>query len=171
MTPVMDAFVQDPSVQKEVDMALENNTLAPDFELSNQHGEPVRLSDFRGKSAVALVFFPLAFSGTCTGELCELRDNIEIFRDRSVELLAISVDSKFTLRAWAEQEGYKFSLLTDFWPHGETAKEYGVFLPDKGFANRATFLIDESGVIKASFITAPGEARPLEAYRSALEDL
>jgi peroxiredoxin len=92
-----------------------------------------------------------------------------MFQDHRVELLAISVDSKYTLRAWAEQEGYDFSLLADFWPHGETAKEYGVFLPEKGFANRATFLIDESGIIRASFITAPGEARSIEAYRAALD--
>ena len=152
-------------------MALENDTQAPDFELLNQHGQPVRLSDFRGRKAVALVFFPLACSGTCTGEPCALRDNLALFDDHRVELLAISVDSKFTLRAWAEQEGYDFSLLADFWPHGEIAKEYGVFLPEKGFANRATFLIDESGIIRASFITAPGEARSIDAYRAALEQL
>jgi peroxiredoxin len=152
-------------------MALENDTQAPDFELLNQFGETVRLSDFHGKRAVALVFFPLAFSGTCTGELCALRDNLSLFADHSVELIGISVDSKYTLRAWAEQQKYDFTLLADFWPHGEIAKEYGVFLPEKGFANRATFLIDESGVIRASFITAPGEARSVDAYRAALESL
>ena len=150
-------------------MALENDTQAPDFELVDQFGQTTRLSDYRGRKAVALVFFPLAFSGTCTGELCELRDNLALFKDHAVELIGISVDSKFTLRAWAEQEGYDFTLLADFWPHGEIAKEYGVFLAEKGFANRATFLIDESGIIRASFITAPGEARSLEAYRAALE--
>lgn len=152
-------------------MALENDTQAPDFELPNQFGELVRLSDYRGKSAVALVFFPLAFSGTCTGELCELRDNLDLFRADDVELIGISVDSKFTLRAWAEHEGYRFTLLSDFWPHGDTAKQYGVFLESKGIANRATFLIDSAGIIRESFITAPGEARTLEAYRIALEEL
>ncbi|MEO7016341.1 MAG: peroxiredoxin [Leifsonia sp.] len=150
-------------------MALENDTEAPDFELLNQFGETVRLSDFRGRRAVALVFFPLAFSRTCTGELCALRDNLSLFEDHSVELLGISVDSKYALRAWAEEEKYDFALLADFWPHGEIAKEYGVFLPEKGFANRATFVIDESGIIRASFITAPGEARSLDAYRAALD--
>ena len=152
-------------------MALENDTHAPDFELANQFGELVRLGSFRGKKAVALVFFPLAFSGTCTGELCELRDNLDLFNSADIELLGISVDSKHTLRAWAEQEGYNFSLLADFWPHGQVAKEFGVFLPEKGFATRATFLIDTAGVIRASFITAPGEARPLAAYREAVEEL
>ena len=152
-------------------MALENDTKAPDFELPNQFGEHVRLTDFRGIRPVALVFFPLAFSSTCTTELCELRDNIALFADSGVELLGISVDSKATLRAFAAAEGYDFNLLADFWPHGAIAKEYGVFLPEKGFANRASFLIDTRGIIRASFITAPGEARSLAAYRAALEEL
>ena len=80
-------------------MALENDTQAPDFELPNQFGEHVRLSDFRGRSAVALVFFPLAFSGTCTGELCELRDNLELFRADGVELIGISVDLQSAAQA------------------------------------------------------------------------
>lgn len=152
-------------------MALENDTLAPDFELPNQFGESVLLSSYRGHKAVTLVFFPLAFSGTCTGELCELRDNLALFQDSGVELLGISVDSKWSLRSFAEKEGYGFNLLADFWPHGAVAKEYGVFLPEKGYANRATFVIDTAGIIRASFITAPGEARRLDAYRAALAEL
>ena len=152
-------------------MALVIDTQAPDFELASQFGEHVRLSDFRGRKPVALVFFPLAFSSTCTSELCELRDNIALFEQEGVELIGISVDSKATLRAWAEQEGYDFTLLADFWPHGDVAKEYGVFIEQKGFANRATFLIDTAGVIRASFITAPGEARKLREYQAALAEL
>jgi peroxiredoxin len=152
-------------------MALENDTQAPDFDLANQFGEHIRLSDFRGKKPVALVFFPLAFSSTCTGELCALRDNIAMFKTSGVELIGMSVDSKASLRAWAEQEGYDFTLLADFWPHGAVAKEYGVFLEEKGFANRATFVIDVKGVIRASFITAPGEARSIDEYRSALDEV
>jgi len=150
-------------------MALENDTQAPDFDLPNQFGEHVRLSDFRDRRPVVLIFFPLAFSSTCTGELCELRDNLALFREHGVELIGISVDSKASLRAWAEQEGYDFTLLADFWPHGAVAREYGVFLDEKGFANRATFVIDVKGVIRASFITAPGQARSLAEYRAALE--
>jgi peroxiredoxin len=152
-------------------MAMENDTQAPDFELLNQFGERIQLSQYRGKKSVALVFFPLAFSGICSGELCELRDNLALFADAGVELIGISVDSRHALRAWGEQEGYSFSLVADFWPHGGVAREYGVFLDDKGFANRATFLIDQAGIIRASFISAPGEARSLEAYRAALENL
>ncbi|TXN28987.1 peroxiredoxin [Lacisediminihabitans profunda] len=152
-------------------MALENDTQAPDFELPNQFGEHIRLSDFRHKKPVALVFFPLAFSSTCTSELCELRDNLALFADKSIELIGISVDSKATLRAFAEKEGYEFNLLADFWPHGSVAKEYGVFLEQKGFANRASFLIDTNGIIRASFITAPGQPRSIADYRAALAEL
>ncbi|HEY1529370.1 MAG TPA: peroxiredoxin [Galbitalea sp.] len=149
-------------------MALEIDTRAPDFELPNQFGEHIRLSDFLGKP-VTLVFFPLAFSSTCTTELCALRDNLAMFKQNGVELIGISVDSKATLRAFADQEGYDFNLLADFWPHGAVAKEYGVFLEQKGFANRATFVIDAKGIIRAGFKTAPGEARSLDEYRAALD--
>ena len=152
-------------------MALINDVMAPDFELANQFGERIRLSEFRGVKPVALVFYPLAFSSTCTSELCELRDNLSLFKESGIELIGISVDSKATLRAWAEEEGYDFTLLADFWPHGDVSKEYGVFIEEKGFATRATFLIDINGVIRESFITAPGEARPLAAYREAVAAL
>ncbi|AMM20996.1 peroxiredoxin [Frondihabitans sp. PAMC 28766] len=152
-------------------MALENDIQAPDFDLPNQFGEHIRLADFRGVKPVALVFFPLAFSSTCTTELCDLRDNIAMFEDHRVELIGISVDSKATLRSFAEAEGYDFQLLADFWPHGEVAKEYDVFLDHKGFANRATYLIDINGVIREHFITAPGQARSIADYRVALDAL
>ena len=127
------------------------------------------LGQFRGIKPVALVFYPLAFTGTCTGELCELRDNIEMFAEDGVELLAISVDSKHTLRAWGEQEGFDFTLLADFWPHGEVAGSYGVLDPVRGMAGRSTFMISAVGVVVDTFSTPIGEARPLHRYRQALE--
>ena len=141
---------------------------APDFELVNQFGETVKLSDFRGRKPVVMVFYPLSFSGICTGELCELRDNFADFESKDVELLAISVDSKFVQKRFAESEGYKFSVLADFWPHGGVAKQYEVFLEEHGFSNRATFVIDREGVLVARFITAPGQARSLDEYQKAL---
>jgi len=149
-------------------MILGPGTVAPDFTLRNQFGQSVSLGDFRGVSPVTLVFFPLAFSRTCQGELCELRDHLEVFREAGSELLGISVDSKHALRAWSEEQGYDFQLLADFWPHGEVARAYGAFLDERGYANRATFVIGDDGVIRASFATAPGEARTLEQYRAAL---
>ena len=143
---------------------------APDFELANQFGEPVRLSELRGR-AVVLVFFPFAFSGICTGELCELRDNLGVFEDADAVVLGISVDSKFAQRAYAEKEGYTFDLLADFWPHGAVAERYGVFDPDSGMALRGTFIIDAGGIVRYVVVNPRGQARDFAAYRSALADL
>ncbi len=149
-------------------MILQPGSAAPDFALQNQFGQTVALGDFRGVSPVTLVFFPLAFSRTCQGELCELRDHLDVFAEAGSQLVAISVDSKHSLRAWGEEQGYAFPLLADFWPHGAVARAYGAFLDERGYANRATFVIDADGIIRASFATAPGEARTLEQYRAAL---
>lgn len=142
--------------------------LAPDFKLQNQFGEEVSLSALRGMPVV-LVFYPLSFSGICTGELCELRDNLSMFESSGVKLIGISVDSKFVQAKFAEQEGYKFDLLADFWPHGKVASDYGVFLEERGIATRATFVIDSEGVLAAKFVNGPGEARSLSDYKKALE--
>jgi peroxiredoxin len=94
-----------------------------------------------------------------------------MFQDQRIELLGISVDSKATLRSFAETNGYDFELLADFWPHGAVSKEYGVFLEHKGFATRATFVIDVQGRIKASIITEPGLQRDVAEYKAALDRL
>jgi peroxiredoxin len=143
----------------------------PDFSLPNQFGETVSLSQFKGKKNVVIVFYPLSFSGVCTGELCEIRDNFASFERADVELLAISVDSKYVQKQFAEKEGYKFSVLADFWPHGAVAKDYGVFLEESGIANRATFVINKDGELVAKFVTAPGQARSLDEYEKALASL
>jgi peroxiredoxin len=152
-------------------MAIAVGDKAPDFELVNQHGETVKLSSFQGKKPVVLVFYPLSFSGTCTGELCELRDNFSAFESKDVELMAISVDSKFTQKTFAEKEGYKFNVLADFWPHGAVAQAYGVFKEDAGIAIRGTFLIDKEGMVRNMFVSGPGEARDLASYHQALAAL
>ncbi|MEQ4517893.1 peroxiredoxin [Pseudarthrobacter sp. B907] len=143
---------------------------APDFELVNQFGEPVRLSDLRGR-AVVLVFFPFAFSGICTGELCELRDNLALFEDADAAVLGVSVDSKFAQRAYAEKEGYTFDLLADFWPHGAVAEQYGVFDPESGMARRGTFIIDADGIVRYVVVNPRGQARDFAEYRAALAGL
>lgn len=152
-------------------MTLEVGSPAPDFALPDQNGETVRLSDFRGESNVALVFYPFAFSGICTGELCEIRDNIAVFRDDDVQVVGISCDPKWSLRAFAEAEKYDFPLLSDFWPHGAVAQQYGVFNDQIGFAIRGTFLVDTEGVLRWSIVNGPGEARPLAAYQEAIAAL
>ncbi|HEY8754047.1 MAG TPA: peroxiredoxin [Arthrobacter sp.] len=143
---------------------------APDFELVNQFGEPIRLSSFRGQTVV-LVFYPFAFSGVCTGELCEIRDNLAAFEDTGATVLAVSVDSKFSLRAYAEKEGYGFDLLADFWPHGAVASTYGVFDQEIGMAGRGTFIIDAAGTIRYVVVNPRGQARELAEYRDVLAGL
>lgn len=152
-------------------MALPIGSVAPDFSLKNQFGEEVTLSQFAGKKAVVLMFYPLSFSGICTGELCELRDNMAVFKDNNVELIGVSVDSHFVQRKFSEQEGYDFNLLSDFWPHGAVAQSYGVFVEDAGIATRATFVIDINGNIAGEIITNPGQARDFAAYEAIIENL
>lgn len=144
--------------------------VAPDLELPDAHGTPVSLAGMRGMPVV-LVFFPFAFSGLCTGELCELRDNIEDFDTAGARLLGISCDPKHTLRAWGEQEGFGFDLLSDFWPHGAASKAYGVFDDTQGIAGRGSFLIDADGVVRWAMVNPRGQARDLGAYRAALAAL
>jgi len=144
---------------------------APDFELNDQTRTAVRLSDFRGKKHVLLVFYPLAFSGVCTGELCTLRDSITSFRSDEVETLAISIDSTAATAAWAAKEGYDFPLLSDFWPHGAVAEQYGVFDAERGLAKRGTFLVDKQGVVRFSEVNAIPDARDQMRWREALAEL
>lgn len=143
---------------------------APELVLPDTHGTPVSLIGLRGTSVV-LVFFPFAFSGTCTAEACELRDNLEEFEGAGVRLLGITCDTKQALRAWGEQEGLGFDLLSDFWPHGAAARSYGVFDDASGMAVRGSFLIDADGIVRWHVVNAPGHARDLGAYRAALAAL
>ncbi|MDO0927893.1 peroxiredoxin [Streptomyces sp. TG1A-8] len=152
-------------------MAIQVGDKAPDFELKDNHGRTVRLSDFRGDKNVVLLFYPFAFTGVCTGELCELRDNLPQFSDRDTRLLAVSNDSIHTLRVFAEQEGLEYPLLSDFWPHGEVSRAYGVFDEDKGCAVRGTFVIDKEGVVRWTVVNGLPDARDLNDYVRALDAL
>src|ERR1700730_11305306 len=148
-----------PRFGERTSMAVEVGDQATDFELKDQHGTPVRLSSFRGAKNVVLVFYPLAFSGVCTSELCAIRDEFpEVTRD-DVELLTVSVDSTFPHRAWSDAEHFQFELLSDFWPHGDVAKLYGVFDFARGIATQGTF------------INPIPQARDLAEYSKALAAL
>ncbi|MGA5793141.1 peroxiredoxin [Streptomyces cellulosae] len=144
---------------------------APDFELKDNHGAPVCLSDFRGRKNVVLLFYPFAFTGVCTGELSEIRDRLEQFSERDAEVLAVSNDSIHTLRVFGEQEDLPFPLLSDFWPHGDVSRAYGVFDEDKGCAVRGTFVIDRQGVVRATVSSAMADARDPGEYLAALDTL
>ncbi|GAA0435883.1 peroxiredoxin [Streptomyces luteireticuli] len=152
-------------------MAIDAGTKAPDFALKNQHGETVRLSDFRGEKNVVLLFYPFAFTGVCTGELCALRDNLPTFVNDDVQLLAVSNDSPFSLRVFAEQEKLDYPLLSDFWPHGEVSRAYGVFDEEKGCALRGTFVIDKEGVVRWTIVNGLPDARDLNEYAAELAKL
>ncbi|MEU5848709.1 MULTISPECIES: peroxiredoxin [Saccharopolyspora] len=152
-------------------MTVEVGAQAPDFTLPDFNKEKVSLADFRGKKNVLLVFYPFAFSGICQGELCQVRDDLGEFQNDDVQVLGVSVDSPFALKAWAEKEGYTFPLLSDFWPHGEIAKAYGVFNEAAGMANRGTFLIDTEGKVRFAEVNQPGEARDQDVWKKALAEL
>ncbi|MFG1645210.1 peroxiredoxin [Amycolatopsis sp. NPDC049252] len=152
-------------------MAVEVGSQAPDFTLNDYNKQPVQLSSFRGDKPVLLVFYPFAFSGICTGELCQLRDEFADYDNKGVQVLGVSVDTPFSLKAWAEQEGYQFPLLSDFWPHGDVARSYGVFNEQAGLAVRGTFLIDKEGVVRFAEVNAPGEARDQQGWKKAVAEL
>jgi mycoredoxin-dependent peroxiredoxin len=144
---------------------------APDFELVDQHGTPVRLSSFRGTRNVLLVFYPWSFSGVCTGELCVLRDDLASFQNDDAQLLAVSIDSKYVQRVFADREGFEFPVLADFWPHGEVARRYGVFDDPAGVALRGTFVIDRAGIVRWSVVHGIPDARDPNEYRRVLAEL
>ena len=152
-------------------MLVDVGSEAPDFTLRDQNREEVTLSSFRGSQAVLVVFYPLAFTATCTGELCSVRDHLAEYQNDRVQVLAISVDSTYAHKIFAEREGYEFPLLADFWPHGGAASAYGVFNEDAGFANRGTFLVDVDGIVRFAEMNAPGEGRDSQRWLSAIEAL
>ncbi|MDP9116668.1 MAG: peroxiredoxin [Actinomycetota bacterium] len=144
---------------------------APDFTLRDQNNEEVTLSGFRGVRAVLLIFYPLAFTGICTGELCAVRDDLSTFQNDDVQVMTISVDSPYSHKIFSEREGYEFPLLADFWPHGGVAQAYGVFNDAVGFANRGTFLVDLAGIVRFAEMNQPGDGRDAQDWRDAIKAL
>jgi mycoredoxin-dependent peroxiredoxin len=153
-------------------MTLAPGAEAPDFTLKDQDGNDVTLSSFRGKQNVVLVFYPFTFTGVCQGELCSLRDNLSDYQSASAQVLAISCDSRHAQKKWAEEQGFTFPVLSDFWPHGAVARAYGVFNEQLGCANRATFVIDKQGKIVDVFESPNlGTPRDKAEYEAALAKL
>jgi len=143
---------------------------APDFGLRDQHNVVVSLSDFRGR-AVLLVFYPLAFTGVCAGELNLIQADLDALQNEQVQVLAVSVDSPYTLRVFSDTEGLKFPLLSDFWPHGGTARAYGIFDAEAGVATRASFLIDADGIVRWKVQSDLSHPRDHAAYHGAIATL
>ncbi len=152
-------------------MTLTLGSAAPEFTLNDQFGAPVSLADFKGKKNVVLLFIPFSFTGICTGELCAMRDDLSAFENDDVQLLAVSCDTMFTQKVFAEKEGYTFPVLSDFWPHGAAAKAYGIFDEARGCAIRGTFIIDKEGILRWQVVNAIGDARNIVDYKAALAAL
>ena len=150
---------------------LRDGATAPDFTLRDQHGQSISLSSYRDRSAVLLVFYPAAFSRVCSGELVALRDGWPLHESGETELLAVSCDPVFTLRAASDADQLEFTLLSDFWPHGSVSAAYGVFDRALGTSKRSSFLLDREGRVRWQLHHEPSDARSLEEYRRAVSQL
>jgi peroxiredoxin len=152
-------------------MSVEVGETAPDFELPDQNRAPVKLSDFRGRKNVVLMFYPFTFTPVCSGEICAIRDAAAELQNDDTQVLSVSVDSVFSHKVYADQEGVDYPLLADFWPHGEVARSYGVFKDDIGAATRGTFVIDKEGIVRWKVVNAVPDARDIADYERALAQL
>jgi peroxiredoxin len=144
---------------------------APEFSLKDQHNQVVSLADFRGDKNVLLLFYPYAFTRVCEGELCAIRDDLSSFENDLVQVLTVSVDTVFAHRVWAEQEGFTFPLLADFWPHGAVAQAYGCFDEVRGCSTRGSYVIDRDGIVRWMTVNAIPDARDQAEYLKVLADL
>ncbi|MEZ4932889.1 MAG: redoxin domain-containing protein [Saprospiraceae bacterium] len=156
-------------------MSLKPGDKAPNFKLYNSEKEEVSLDSFQGKSNVVLLFFPQSFTGVCTTELCNTRDDIAFYQNLDAQVLAVSVDSVFTLGKFKEDQNLNFPLLSDF--NKETSRAYDALYEDwilgmKGVSKRSAFVIDKGGVIRyAEVLDNPGELPNFDAVKSTLESL
>jgi len=150
-------------------MELKVGDLAPDFELEDQNGKKVKLSQFKGKKNVILAFFPFAFSPVCTNELGELKEKEESILKLDAQILAASVDSTWTQKAFSKDLGVKFPILSDFGKKAVTL--YGSLYEDKGFAKRTVFVIDKQGRIVYKRQYEPAQQPDIEEALTALKKL
>jgi peroxiredoxin len=127
-------------------MALAVGVKAPDFTLRDQHREKRSLAELAGAPAM-IVFMPFAFTRTCEGEMCSIRDNLDHLQSNGARVFVITCDTVNSNRVWAEQQGFAFPILSDFWPHGKVATSYGCFNETFGYAERSTFFLDSDGMI------------------------
>ncbi|MCI0678228.1 MAG: redoxin domain-containing protein [Actinobacteria bacterium] len=149
-------------------MSLEVGTSAPDFTLRNQRREKISLEDLKGERSV-IVFIPYAFTSTCQGELCEIRDNLHRFNDAGVRVVAITCNTLHSNGVWAEQQGYSFDILSDFWPHGAVSRAFDTFDETFGYAKRTTYFLDDQAVITDVVKSDElGVARPFGEYERIL---
>ncbi len=151
-------------------MAVRTGESAPEFDLAVTHAERVRLSDFRGRSNVLLVFHPFAFTQVCEDEARDLQENLQAFRDAGTEIVFVSCDPPAARQAWKRELGAEYTFASDFWPHGAASKAYGIFNESSGAPHRGTFLIDKDGVVIWSLVKERDERRT-ELVPDSLETL
>ena len=144
---------------------------APDFTLRDQFGADVTLSSFRGRKAVAIFFYPFAFSGICTSEMAGIRDRLAEFMTFDTEVLGISCDPVYSLRAFADSDGLNFPLLSDYWPHGGVSTAYDVFDEIKGCPRRSSYVIDREGNVAWALHSTKPEGRDLDEHLKQLQAL
>jgi mycoredoxin-dependent peroxiredoxin len=153
-------------------MSADVGQAAPDFTLKSHTGDDVTLSSFRGETGVVLVFHPFSFTGICEAELCTIRDDYASFESAGAQVLVISTDPSPSQKAWADQQGWTFPVLSDFWPHGAVAQAYGAFNEERGCANRVTVVIDRDGTVVDRFDTPDLKTpRAAERYQEAMAKL
>ena len=156
-------------------MAIKVGDKAPIFTLYSSEKEEVKLEDFQGKSNVLILFFPLAFTGVCTTEMCTMRDNMAMYNEMNAEVLGISIDTVFTLEKFKAAENLNFTLLSDF--NKDVSKTYSAFYEDfvlgmKGVSKRAAFIIDKNGIIRyIEVLESAGDLPDFEAIKSTLSSL
>jgi len=151
-------------------MAVRTGDKAPEFDLEVTYSERAKLSDFRGRSNVLLVFHPFAFTAVCEEEARDLQENLESFRNAQTEIVFVSCDPSAARQAWRRELGAEYTFASDFWSHGDVAKAYGVFNESNGAAHRGTFLIDKDGTIIWSLVKIRDERR-IEMVPDSLEAL
>jgi peroxiredoxin len=153
-------------------MALKPGEDAPDFELRSHRGGTVRLSDFRGRKNVVIAFHPLAFTPVCAAQMCGYESDLARLEQHDAVVLGVSIDPQPSKIAWAETLGtISFDLLSDFYPHGEVARKYGVFREKDGISERAVFLVDKRGRIAWRRRYEIPEHPSKEDYMTALESV
>ena len=141
---------------------------APSFELYDQDRNPVSLDSLKGSKAL-VVFIPFPFTGICDDETCMIRDNLASLSDLDAKVVIVTVHALPVTKKWADENGFTFPVLSDYWPHGETAKAYGAFNDDRGSSNRYTFVLDEDGIVREVINTESlGIHREFDAYTEAL---
>ena len=144
---------------------------APDFTLRDQFGQDVTLSSYRGKKAVAVLFYPFAFSGVCTGEMAGIRDRLDEFMTFDTEVIGVSCDPLFALRAFADSDGLNFPLLSDFWPHGKVSRDYDVFDEVRGCPRRSSYVIDKAGDLRWAVHNTMADGRDLDEHLAQLQSV